>query len=215
MSRGKPWEALNSDMRELLVATRNKKKLEEIKDLLQDLPLKITSLSDYSDLPKIIEDGKTFYDNAVKKAVTISRITKKLTMGEDSGLEVEALSNEPGVFSARYAGKNATDKKNNAKLLKKLKDVPLQKRKARYRCFVALADSKGIVDVVSGSCKGIIALKPEGHNGFGYDPLFFFSRHKKTFGQLDPRLKAKVSHRFHALKKFKILIQKYYQDYLK
>ena len=196
-------------MTELLVATRNKKKLEEIKDLLKDLNVKITSLVDYPDLPKIDEDGETFAANAIKKAATIAMFTKKLTIGEDSGLEVKTLNNQPGVYSARFSGEGATDEKNNRKLLRLLKGVPLTKRQARYRCFVALVDNKGIVGEVSGSCSGLIALKPKGKNGFGYDPLFFIPRYKKTFGELDPQIKAKVSHRAHALKKFKKLIGKH------
>ncbi len=194
-------------MQELLVATHNKKKLAEIKDLLKDLNLKITSLSDYPDLPEIEEDGKTFSANAIKKAATIALYTKKLTMGEDSGLQVKALHNEPGIYSARFSGAGATDDKNNAQLLKLLKNVPLKKRHARYRCFVALVDGKKIVDVVSGSCCGLIALKPKGKNGFGYDPLFLIPRFGKTFGELSPKIKSKISHRARALKKFKVIIK--------
>jgi len=196
-------------MQELLIATANKKKLQEIKDLLKDSNFKITSLADYSNLPKIEEDGKTFSQNAIKKAVTIAMYTKKLTLGEDSGLEVKALKNKPGVYSARFSGEGATDQKNNAKLLKALKKIPLKKRQARYRCFVALADGKKLIDVVNGSCNGLIATKAKGKNGFGYDPLFLIPRFNKTFGELDPAIKAKMSHRFRALKKFKKLIAGY------
>ena len=197
-------------MRELLVATANKKKLEEIKELLADLNLKITSLSDYQNLPSVEEDGRTFSENAIKKTVTIAMYTKKLTMGEDSGLEVKALKNKPGVYSARFSGESATDQKNNAKLLASLRDVPLKKRRARYRCFVALADGKRLFDVVSGSCSGLIALRSKGKNGFGYDPLFLIPRYNKTFGELDPAVKAKMSHRFRALKKLRKVIEKYF-----
>jgi len=196
-------------MTELLVATRNKKKFLEIKDLLKDLPLKITSLFDYPDCPEIIEDGKTFHANAVKKAITIARHTGKLIMGEDSGLEVKALENQPGVYSARFSGEGATDKKNNAKLLKLLKGVPLSKRQARYRCCVAVADGSGVIEVVSGSCSGLIAESLKGMNGFGYDPLFLIPRFGKTFGELDASVKAKMSHRSRALKKFRRVIEKY------
>ena len=196
-------------MLELLVATRNKKKLEEIKGLLNGLAIRVTSLDDYSDMPAIEEDGATFADNAVKKAATIALYTKKLTMGEDSGIEVKALNNAPGIYSARFSGPNATDPKNNQKLLRLLRGVPLQKRRARYRCSVALVDAHGIIDVVEGSCSGIIDSKSKGSNGFGYDPLFLIPRYKKTFGELDPAIKARISHRARALKKFKVVIQKY------
>ncbi|MFH1360914.1 MAG: XTP/dITP diphosphatase [Candidatus Omnitrophota bacterium] len=200
-------------MKELIVATRNKKKLQEIRVLLADMDLAITSLADYPDLPQIEEDGKTFTQNAIKKAASIAMATKKLTMGEDSGLEVKALGNAPGVYSARFSGANANDKKNNAKLLRSLKDVPLKKRQARYRCHVALADAHGLIDVVSASCSGLIASKSKGKNGFGYDPLFIIPRFQKTFGELDPVIKARISHRSRALKKFKKVIQKYFEGY--
>ncbi len=196
-------------MKELLIATRNKKKLEEIRDLLKGLNLKITSLADYKNLPEIEEDGKTFNANAIKKAATIAIFTKKLTMGEDSGLEVQALGNKPGIYSARYSGEGATDPKNNRKLLKALKGFPLKKRQARYRCSVALVDAKGLVDVVSGSCRGIIDTKEKGKNGFGYDPLFLIPQFQKTFGELPAEVKSKISHRARALKKFKRVIEKY------
>ena len=191
----------------LVIATTNKGKLREIKELLKDFPLKITSLADYPDAPKIEEDGKTFSQNALKKAATIALYTGKLTLGEDSGLEVRALGNKPGIYSARFAGPDATDKKNNLKLLRSLRDVPLKKRQARYRCCAALVDGKGIIDVVTGQCAGFIALRSKGANGFGYDPLFFLPHYKKTFGELDPAVKARISHRSRALKKIKRSLQ--------
>ncbi len=196
-------------MQELLVATRNKKKLQEIRELLAELPLRITSLDDYADMPAIEEDGKTFTANALKKAVTIALYTGKLTMGEDSGLQVRALKNAPGIYSARYAEPGATDDKNNAKLLRELKKVPLTKRQARYQCHVALADGKRVIDVVTGTCSGVITTKLRGHNGFGYDPLFLIPRYNQTFGELPAAVKARISHRSRALKKFRKLIEKY------
>jgi XTP/dITP diphosphohydrolase len=196
-------------MKELLIATRNKGKVREIRDLLKDLDLKITSLDDYPDLPKIEEDGKTFADNALKKAATISQYAKCLVMGEDSGLEVRALNNRPGIYSSRYSGENATDKKNNARLLKDLRGVALKKRQARYRCFVALTDGKGIVAVVNGSCAGLIALRSAGANGFGYDPLFYLPRFQKTFGALDPAIKSRISHRARAMRKLRTVLINY------
>ncbi|MDP2653270.1 MAG: XTP/dITP diphosphatase [Candidatus Omnitrophota bacterium] len=188
-------------MRELLIATTNKGKLREIRDMLEDDDILVTSLHDYSGLPRIVEDGKTFRDNAIKKAVTIARHTGKLTMGEDSGIEVKVLGNKPGVYSARFSGPGATDEKNNKKLLRLLSGVPASKRQACYRCFMALADKDGVVAVVDGKCSGLIAAKPAGTNGFGYDPLFVVPRYGKTFGELDPSVKSKISHRARALKK--------------
>ena len=196
-------------MKELIVATKNKGKLREIKELLKDFDLKITSLADYPDAPEIVEDGRTFAQNAIKKAATIALYTKKLTLGEDSGLEVKALKNAPGIFSARYSDPGATDEKNNTKLMRSLKGVPLTQRQARYRCCAALVDGTRIIDVVDARCGGLIALRASGSNGFGYDPLFFLPRYKKTFGDLDPAVKAKISHRARAMKKIRNSLQSY------
>jgi XTP/dITP diphosphohydrolase len=194
-------------MMELLVATRNKKKLQEIKELLADLPFHVTSLDDYKDLPKIIEDGKTFEQNAIKKAATIAMATGRFVLGEDSGLEVKALRNQPGVYSARYSGDGATDRKNNAKLLRELRNVPLKKRTAHYRCAVAIAGPKGLLGVVSGSCSGVIGTKEKGTAGFGYDPLFVIPQFDKTFAELGLKVKHAMSHRYKALKKARRLME--------
>src|SRR5689334_19425895 len=191
-------------MKELLVATRNAGKIREIKGLLKEYKIKVTSLLDYPDMPEIVEDGETFEANASKKALVIARHTGRIVMGEDSGLEVRALDDRPGIYSARYAGEGATDQQNNNKLLKELKDVPMSRRDACYRSFIALADPKGVIGVVDGSCHGFIATTPQGTNGFGYDPLFIVPQYRKTFGQLNPAIKAEISHRAWALKKFKM-----------
>ena len=198
---------------ELVVATKNKKKLEEIKQILKGLDLKISSLSDYSNIPRIIENGKTFKDNAIKKAVKIARFTKKLTLGEDSGLCVDALDGRPGVYSSRFSGKDKNDLKNNLKLLKMLEGLTLNKRRAGYTCAVALADEYGLVAVREGRCRGIIGFKQKGSFGFGYDPLFIIPKYKKTFAQLGPRIKHKISHRYRALKKVKQIIQKHIEQH--
>ena len=194
---------------ELIVATRNKKKLEEIKEILKGLNLRIFSLADYPKAPRIIENGKTFRENAVKKAVRIAKFTGKLTMGEDSGLCVDALGGKPGVYSSRFAGKDKSDPKNNLKLVKLLEGLIPDKRKAHYFCAVALADKEGLVEVVEGKCSGIIGVTPKGNFGFGYDPLFIIPKYKKTFAQLGARIKHKMSHRFLALKKAKVILATY------
>lgn len=199
-------------MTELLVATRNKKKLKEIRDILKGLDLKITSLGDYPNPPRIIENGKTFRENAVKKATRIAAFSKKLTMGEDSGLCVEALGGLPGVYSARFSGKAKNDSQNNLKVLRLLKGLPLGRRRAYYSCAVALADEDGLIGVVEGSCSGLIAFKPSGRFGFGYDPIFIIPKYKKTFAQLGTGIKHKMSHRYHALEKAKKIIQKYIEQ---
>ena len=197
-------------MNGLLVATKNKKKLEEIKEILKDLNLRITSLADYDNLPRIIENGKTFKENAIKKAVKIARATQKLTLGEDSGLCVDALKGKPGVYSSRFAGKGKSDLKNNLKLIKLLEGLPLNKRKAYYYCAVALADKEGLVAVVEGKCFGLIGNALKGRFGFGYDPLFIIPKYKKTFAQLGPRIKHKMSHRFNALLRIRKIIPDYF-----
>lgn len=200
-------------MQELIVATKNEGKLREIKDLLKDFNLKITSLRDYPDIPTIDEDGKTFAQNALKKAATVALYTKKLTLGEDSGLEVKALKNKPGIYSSRFSGNGATDQKNNLKLLREMRDVPLKKRQARYRCYAALVNGQGIINVVSGSCSGLITLRSRGKNGFGYDPLFLIPQYQKTFGELDLAVKSKISHRAKALAKIKKTLQGYLNEF--
>jgi len=198
---------------ELIVATKNKKKLKEIKEILKGFGLKISSLSDYEALPRIIENGKTFKENAVKKAVKIARATGKLSLGEDSGLCVGALNGEPGVYSARFSGKGKSDAQNNLRLLKLLKEIPLSKRKAHYSCAVALADKDGLIGVVEGECSGMIGFELKGKSGFGYDPLFVVPKYKKTFAQLGEKIKHKMSHRYHALKQAKIIIKKYIEKH--
>ena len=208
---------------QLIVATKNKKKLKEIKEILKGLNLEITSLADYPKAPRIIENGKTFRENAIKKAVKIAKFTKKLTLGEDSGLCVDALGGKPGVYSSRFAGKDKSDRKNNFKLLKLLEGLPLSKRRAHYYCAVALAigsqttafwsvalaDKDGLVGVAEGKCSGFIGFALKGDFGFGYDPLFVIPKYKKTFAQLGPRIKHKMSHRFRALQKAKAILTTY------
>lgn len=196
-------------MRELVVATKNKGKLREIKELLAGVNVIITSLADYPGAPEIIEDGATFQENALKKAVTIAAYTNQLTMGEDSGLEVEALGNAPGIYSARFSGENATDDMNNRKLMEELKGVPLEKRAARYRCSIALVDDEETIGMVEGECPGVIATEARGTNGFGYDPYFLIPKYNKTFGELDPSVKAKMSHRAHALQALRQTLKEY------
>ncbi|MEW6170733.1 MAG: RdgB/HAM1 family non-canonical purine NTP pyrophosphatase [Candidatus Omnitrophota bacterium] len=198
---------------DLIVATRNKKKLQEIKDLLKDFNIKVISLNDVGDAPHIEEDGNSFIENAIKKAATIAMFTKKLTLGEDSGLEVNALGNKPGIYSSRFSGKNANDKKNNLKLLRLLRNVPLKKRSAQYKCAVALVDGKKIIGVTQGSCKGLIGFHSKGKSGFGYDPLFIIPKYNKTFAQLGLEIKHKMSHRARALKKIKAIISRYLEIY--
>ncbi|MFA5320810.1 MAG: RdgB/HAM1 family non-canonical purine NTP pyrophosphatase [Candidatus Omnitrophota bacterium] len=186
---------------ELLVATKNAKKLSEIGELLRGLPVKLTSLADYPLAPRIIENGATFAENAKKKALKIAAFSEKLTVGEDSGLCVDALDDAPGVRSARFSGSGKDDEANNRKLLRLLKDVKPSGRGAGYVCAVAIADKDGLLAVVEGTCRGRIALQPAGKSGFGYDPLFLIPRYAKTFAELGEKVKHTMSHRYRALKK--------------
>ena len=152
----------------------------------------------------MIEDGATFEENALKKARTLAEFSDLLTLADDSGLEVDALNGAPGIYSARYGGDECDDEKNNQKLLHALTDVPEAKRTARFVCALALCAPKsaGLKDwTVRASCEGRVAFMPEGQNGFGYDPLFFYPPLGKTFGVIDRELKATVSHRGKALQK--------------
>lgn len=194
---------------ELVVATKNKKKLEEIKEILEGLDFRIISLADYPHAPRIIENGRTFKENAVKKALKISRFTGRLVLGEDSGLCVDALNGGPGIYSSRFSGKDKDDHKNNLKLLRLLDGLPLSKRGAHYTCAVALADKRGVVAVMEGKCSGLIGFELRGASGFGYDPLFIIPKYQKTFAELGSKIKHGMSHRYRALKKARAFLNRY------
>jgi len=196
-------------MRELVIATKNQKKLYELKRYLKDARAGIVSLKDFKAVPKIIEDQHTFKKNAMKKAMTISRFTKGLVLADDSGLIVKALNGRPGVRSSRFAGPRKSDKVNNLKLLNLLKRIPLKRRQAKFVCAVAIADNGRIVKVIEENCKGFIAFSTKGPYGFGYDPLFLIPKYKKTFGELGLKVKDKMSHRAKALKKARGFLKKY------
>ena len=192
---------------DLVLATRNRKKLTEIRDLLADLDFNVLSIEDFARVQEIQEDGDTFEENARKKAVQIAQMTKRLTLADDSGLEIDYLNGEPGVRSARFAGDNATDEDRNRKVLNLLKGVPPSERKARFRCAIAIATPDIRVKVVTGACEGEIALQPRGNEGFGYDPIFIVPAYGKTFAELGSEKKNQISHRAVALKRAKNLLR--------
>jgi len=197
---------------DLVIATKNKGKLREIQALVEGLGVNVMSLEDFPDAPDVVEDGKTFRENALKKAVAINEYTGKPALADDSGLEVDALGGEPGIFSARYSGEGADDLKNNELLLRKLKGVQDGKRGAQFTCFMALVGAAefGVPDkVVRGVVRGNITHEMQGPRGFGYDPLFYYTRAKKTFAQMEPEEKNMVSHRARALKAMKNHIELY------
>lgn len=196
-------------MSRLLIATRNQGKVRELKNLLDPMGISVLSLADISGAPVVVEDGLTFRANAAKKAVELAQFTGAPVMGEDSGLEVDALDGRPGVFSARYSGENATDEQNNDKLLLELAGVPMERRSARYRSAIAFADPCNLIDVVEGSCEGFIATERRGQNGFGYDPLFLVPQYLKTFGELPLEVKQTLSHRGQAFRFFLKVLERY------
>ena len=191
--------------KDLIIATRNKGKIREIKHFLKPLRLKITSLLDLPKLSDIRETGKTFEENAIRKARTIAKKTKELVLADDSGLEVKALKGKPGIRSARYAGPNPTTIRLCRKLLKEMKSN--KDRRARFVCVIAIADPKK-VRTVKGICKGKVIFGMKGKHGFGYDPVFVPDGYKKTFAQMSLKLKNSISHRGKALKKAKACLDR-------
>ncbi len=170
---------------------------------MKETDLRVLSLNDFSDVPDVKEDGKSFEENALKKARFFSNFFGKAAVADDSGLEVDALAGLPGIYSARYAGEKASDRDNNRKLLQEMKVVPVARRNARFRCVIALVLPGGDEKVVEGKCRGKIGLKEAGRRGFGYDPLFFLPKYGKTMAQLSIQEKNRISHRGKALRKLK------------
>jgi non-canonical purine NTP pyrophosphatase (RdgB/HAM1 family) len=186
---------------QIIIATRNKGKVKEIRHILKSLKLKIISLLDMPNIPDIKENGKTFKANAIKKASTIAKKLNAIVIADDSGLEVMALGKKPGVRSARYAGPNPTTEKLCRKLLKAM--AKKKYRWARFVCDIAIAKPNGKVIVVEGVCWGKIVDRMVGNKGFGYDPVFIPEGYRKTFAQMPMSLKNRLSHRGKALKKAK------------
>ena len=182
----------------LLVATNNPGKVREYRDLLAGLNVELYGLADLSTTTEVDETGQTFEENARIKAAAYSRMSGLLTLADDSGLEVEALGQAPGVYSARYAGKGATDADRYRKLLAALDGTPWEKRAARFRCVVALAWPDGHMETFQGQCEGVIAFEPKGTNGFGFDPVFYMPEHNCTMAELPEETKNQVSHRARA-----------------
>jgi XTP/dITP diphosphohydrolase len=188
---------------DIVLATRNKKKIEEIRRITVDLPITILSLDDFPACPETVEDRETFEGNAIKKAVEVCACTGKPSLADDSGLEVDALGGSPGVYSARYAGGsgNGNDVRNYEKLLHELKNVPTEQRGARFVCCMALAFPDGQVKTFFGYANGCINREPKGITGFGYDPVFQPQGFEKTFAEMTGKEKDALSHRGKALEK--------------
>lgn len=199
-------------MKQLVLATRNRKKREELAALLADLDCEVLTLDDFSACPEVEETGRTFEENAVRKATAVADATSLVTLADDSGLVVDALGGEPGVHSARYAsdvaGENAGDGENIVKLLRELADVPAARRTARFVCAVAIAAPGRLLATMEGCVEGRILEVPRGAGGFGYDPVFYYEPFGATFAEVDQSKKSSVSHRGQALKKARAWLAK-------
>lgn len=199
-------------MNEILIATKNPDKKRELNKLLKGLGIKVISLDKYPQAPDVKEGSSCFRENAIRKAISASRFTKRLAIADDSGLETDALNGAPGVRSSRFAGRGASYAGNNRKLLKALSGKKMSQRGAQFRCVVAVCAYPEVVGVVEAKVRGRIACSPRGRYGFGYDPVFIVPKYKKTFAQLNPKIKNRISHRAQALKKARKLILKYFKS---
>jgi XTP/dITP diphosphohydrolase len=197
-------------MPKLLLATNNKAKVREYKHLLQGLPFEVVSLAELGINTRVDEVGESLEENARLKATTLAQESQLLTLADDSGLEVDALGGEPGRLSARCAGEGASDKDRINYLLARLKDVPGEKRSARFRCVIAIATPDGEVELCSGECHGFITLEPRGEEGFGYDPIFYLPELAKTMAELTLEVKNQVSHRGQAARQAIQLLRRRY-----
>ena len=193
---------------EIVLATRNQKKLSELKALLADMPVEVLSLRDFPEAPEVEETGHTFTENAELKARAAALATGRIALADDSGLEVDALGGDPGVRSNRFAGPDAIDRDKCMLVLDLMKGVPDGKRSARFRAAVAVASPGGRVSVVEGTCEGIIAREPKGEGGFGYDPIFYLPDMGRTMAELAPDEKNLISHRAKALHAAKTIVRR-------
>jgi len=191
---------------EIVLATRNSHKLKEFREMFQGMDIIVLGLEAFPDCPEVEEDGKTFAANALKKARSIAAHTGRVTMADDSGLEVDILNGAPGIYSARYAGEQGNDAKNNAKLLKDLAGVPEQNRGARFHCVIAIVSPDDRQQVAEGFCSGTIIHAGRGTQGFGYDPVFFYEPFGLTFAEMTPEQKNSISHRSRAIAELKKIL---------
>jgi len=184
---------------DIVLATRNKKKIEEIRRIVEGTSISLLTLEDFPGCPEVEEEGATFETNAVKKAMAVADHTGKPALADDSGLEVYALQGAPGTRSARYAGEGADDKRNIGKLLFEMHDIPEARRGGRFVCCIALAFPDGKVKTFFGTVEGMIGKEPKGDKGFGYDPVFYPEGRTKTFAEMEGDEKDSLSHRGRAL----------------
>jgi len=193
----------------IVIATRNHHKFAELRELLPKRGIRWHSLAEFPNAPSVRENGRSFEANAIKKARAVAKATGWLAVADDSGLEVDALGGDPGIRSARYAGRHVDDAANNRKLLRMLKEVPPSRRRARYCCVLAVADSRRVLAAVEGRWAGRIAEAPAGRAGFGYDPIFWLPKLNKTVAQLPRRRKQRLSHRAAAARRLWPALQRF------
>ncbi len=193
-------------MVQIIFATGNADKMREIREIMADFPVEILSMKEAGITAEIVENGRTFEENAVIKAETIRNLTGKLVLADDSGLEIDYLGGEPGIYSARYMGEDTSYHVKNAALIGRLEGVPDEKRTARFVCAVAAAFPDGTTQTVRGTIEGIIGYQEEGENGFGYDPIFYVPSYGCTTASLPPEEKNRISHRGNALRKIRPVI---------
>ena len=192
----------------IIFATGNEGKMKEVRMLLEDFNLPVLSLKDAGITADIVEDGTTFEENAVIKATEIMKMTGALVLADDSGLEIDYLNKEPGIYSARYMGEDTSYRIKNQNLIDRLEGVPDEKRTARFVCAIAAAFPNGEVCTAIGTIEGIIGYEERGENGFGYDPIFFLPEYGKTTAELPLEIKNQLSHRGNALRKMKEELKK-------
>ena len=198
----------------IVLASRNHKKAREVSEILAPAGFMVIPVTDFPDVPEVEEDGLTFAANAARKASEVARQLNRWVIGEDSGLQVDALGGAPGIYSARYSGAGATDEKNNQKLIADLANVPDEKRGAGYLCSVALSDPNGDIRIAcEGTCRGRILNEANGEGGFGYDPYFLIPEYHLTFGQLSSVVKHRLSHRARAFATFVPLLRKIQHEF--
>ena len=195
-------------MKKIIFATGNQDKMKEIREILADMDVEVVSMKEAGIHADIVEDGSTFEENAVIKAKTICKMTGEITLADDSGLEIDYLNKEPGIYSARYAGTDTSYDIKNSLLLSRMKGVPDKQRTARFVCAVAAVFPNGDKEVVRGTMEGCIGYEIAGANGFGYDPIFFLPEYGCTSAELAPEKKNELSHRGEALRMMRQIMEK-------
>lgn len=197
--------------RKVIFATSNDNKMKEIRSILGGMDLEILSMKEAGIQADIVEDGTTFEENAKIKAIGIARLCNEIVLADDSGLEIDYLNKEPGIYSARYLGEDTSYAVKNKKLIERLEGVEMEKRTARFVCAIAAAFPDGTLEVTRGTIEGLIGYEEKGENGFGYDPIFYVPQYRCTTAQLSPEQKNEISHRGKALRSMRDVIKEKYQ----